>query len=79
MVAQVRGGSSQKNWERERSRRRRVKRRGTAFSTSSSRRRPLELLFRPSPAGNAPWKRFQPLALTVAMPWKGFHASVQAA
>lgn len=75
MVAQARGQFT-KNWERERSRRW-VKPLGTTFSTSSSRRRPLELLFRPSPAGNAPWKGFQPLALTVAIPWKGFHASVR--
>ena len=58
MVAQARGQLT-KNWERERSHRRWVKPLGTAFSTSSSRRRPLELLFRPSPAGNAPWKWFQ--------------------
>ena len=32
---------------------------GTAFSTSSGCRRPLELLLGPSPAGNAPWKWFQ--------------------
>ena len=56
MVAQFRGRLT-KNWERERSRRR-VKPLGTAFSTSSSRRRPLEPLFGPPPAVAAPWNRF---------------------